>query len=242
MPAYREIFYKNYYSSQLGRDAANDRHKFNTEKQNFRREILHLIDGPKNQRILDLGCGTGSLVQALKEAGYTNVTGVDVSEEMVNVAHQLGVPEVIHADVNAFLSSQPGQFDVITGMDIIEHFTKDELVHLLALIRMALTANGRVIFRTPNLDSPMATVYANGDFTHENYLNASSASQVLLNCGFKNPHVLSSNMQLANPLKEGLRRIAWFCLKLNLKFMLFATGRSTRGVVFTPNMLMVAEK
>ena len=50
-------------------------------------------------------------------------------------------------------------------MDIIEHFTKNELVELLSLIKNKLNPGGKAIFRTPNLDAPLTTVFANGDFT-----------------------------------------------------------------------------
>jgi hypothetical protein len=98
------------------------------------------------------------------------------------------------------------------------------------------------MFRTPNLDAPMSTVFANGDFTHENYLNASSAKQVMLACGFDVVDVKPSVMFIENPLKELIRKGMWTILKFKLKLQLFATARSSRDIVFTPNLLILAQK
>ena len=43
---------------------------------------------PKDCKILDLGCGTGLIGQYLKEFGFTNVTGIDVSPVMLSHAKE----------------------------------------------------------------------------------------------------------------------------------------------------------
>lgn len=179
---------------------------------------------------------------ALKQAGYSQVSGMDLSEEQVKMAHSMGVMEVVLGDAMQYLRDTTEGFDVITGMDIIEHFTKDELVELLQLIQSKLNAGGVAIFRTPNMDAPVASAFALGDFTHENYLNASSAEQVMLSCGFQEVAVLPSTMRVNGIVKEIIRRIAYDWLELILKIQLFATARSTRKVLFTPNLIIVARK
>ena len=166
---------------------------------------------------------------------------MDLSEEQVNMAHEFGVSEVVLGDAMQFFRSSEEQFDVITGMDIIEHFTKDELVELLQLIQSKLNPGGMAIFRTPNMDAPVASAFALGDFTHENYLNASSAEQVMLSCGFHSVNVLPSTMRVQGVLKEIVRRIAYDWLELFWKLQLFATARSTRKVLFTPNLIIVGQ-
>jgi hypothetical protein len=49
-------------------------------------------------------------------------------------------------------------------------------------------------------------------------------------------------MFIENPLKELLRKLLWTGLKLKLKLTLFATARSSRGIVLTPNILIFAQK
>lgn len=238
---YRKVLYANYHTTQSGRASLTSAEElFEREKRQFEREILPLLhSASKTSRIFDMGCGSGSLLKGLKDAGYTNVIGMDLSEEQVNMAHKFGVSEVVLGDAMQFFRSSEEQFDVITGMDIIEHFTKDELVELLQLIQSKLKKGGMAIFRTPNMDAPIATAFAIGDFTHENYLNASSAEQVMLSCGFKNVSVVPSFMRVDGFFKEGLRSVLYRIMNLRLKLQLFATARSTQKVLFTPNLLII---
>lgn len=241
---YRKVLYANYHTTQSGRASLTSAEAlFLREKRQFEREILPLLhSASKTSRIFDMGCGSGSLLKGLKDAGYTNVIGMDLSEEQVNMAHEFGVSEVVLGDAMQFFRGSEEQFDIITGMDIIEHFTKDELVELLQLIQSKLKKGGMAIFRTPNMDAPIATAFAIGDFTHENYLNASSAEQVMLSCGFVDVNVKPSFMRVNGFLKEGLRGILYRILNLRLKLQLFATARSTQKVLFTPNLLIVGVK
>lgn len=239
---YRETLYANYHTTQSGRAALTDaKSLFEREKWRFEKEILPLINLPKSARILDIGCGSGSFLKALLENGYSDITGIDLSEEQVKLAHQLGVSQVQQGDLVEFLNAADRKFDLISGMDIIEHFTKNELVELLKLIQNHLNPHGIALFRTPNLDAPLATVYANGDFTHENYMNASSAQQVMMACGFEDVQVFESNMQIPDALKEILRKVIFFVLKFRFKLTLFATGRSTQNVLISPNMVIIAK-
>ena len=241
---YRDVLYANYHTNQSGRASLTDAQSlFKREKKQFEREILsQLRPVSKDARIFDMGCGSGSLIAALKEAGYHQVSGMDLSEEQVKMAHGMGVSEVMLGDAMQYLRDTPEGFDVITGMDIIEHFTKDELVELLQLIQRKLKAGGMAIFRTPNMDAPIASAFALGDFTHENYLNASSAEQVMLSCGFQDVAVLPSTMRVQGIFKEIVRRITYDWMELILKLQLFATARSTRKVLFTPNLIIVGRK
>jgi 2-polyprenyl-3-methyl-5-hydroxy-6-metoxy-1,4-benzoquinol methylase len=241
---YRKVLYANYHTTQSGRASLTSAEAlFKREKRQFELEVLPLLHSvSKSARIFDMGCGSGSLLKGLKEAGYTNVIGMDLSEEQVTMAHDFGVSEVVLGDAMHYFRNSEEQFDVITGMDIIEHFTKDELVELLQLIQSKLKKGGMAIFRTPNMDAPIATAFAIGDFTHENYLNSSSAEQVMLSCGFGDVRVKGSFMRVNGFLKEGIRSLLYLIMSFRLKLQLFATARSTQKVLFTPNLIIIGVK
>jgi 2-polyprenyl-3-methyl-5-hydroxy-6-metoxy-1,4-benzoquinol methylase len=238
MLKYRDIFYRQYYSSQLGRDESNYKQKLREEGSQFRREIGPLLPMDRNISVLDIGCGIGSLVHVMISSGFKNIAGVDISDEMVKVAHSLGIAQVEQGDIIQYMDQHKQSYDLILGMDIIEHFTKDELVALLFTVRASLKPGGFAIFRTPNADAPFASIFANGDFTHENFMNASSAKQVCMNCGFSQVEVLPSLIRIQNPFKEMFRKIIWTIVKFRLRLELFASGRSTKDVILTPNMII----
>lgn len=238
---YRDLLYTGYYSTQSGRNHTSlELSKFNEEKFQFTNEIIPLLQVDKTIQILDIGCGTGSLLAALKEKGYHAIQGIDISQEQVDIAHSLGMNEVICINLNDFLKQSNELFDVICGMDIIEHFTKDELVELLLLLKTKLKPSGKLIFRTPNLDAPFASIYAHGDFTHENFMNANSANQLLLATGFINITIQPALIITKGLIKEIIRKFIWFIIRQFIKIILFSSGRSTKGIVMTPNLLITA--
>jgi SAM-dependent methyltransferase len=160
---------------------------------------------------------------------------------MIKIANEFGVSEAKLGDLNEFLKDKIAEYDVVTGMDIIEHFTKDELLSLIETIKKVLKPSGRVIFRTPNLDATFGNIYANGDFTHENYLNKNSAMQVMMAMGFKNVEVLPSYLFVDGFFKELIRKLVWKMFLLKYKIELFASARTYKNTVFTPNMIIIAK-
>lgn len=241
---YRKVLYANYHTTQSGRASLTDaKTLFEREKRQFRREILPLITGTSaSADIFDMGCGSGSMLKALQEAGFTNARGMDISPEQVRIAGEMGVANVTEGDALQFVAEQTAVFDVLLGMDIIEHFTKNELIVLLQNIQKSLKPGGFAIFRTPNMDAFLSTVFANGDFTHENYMNASSAQQVCLACGFKNVQVLPGVMKIESPVKELIRKVLAIALQIQHKLYLFATARSSKNVLWSPNMIIFAKR
>src|SRR5256885_13707402 len=53
----------------------------------------------REAQILDLGCGNGTLMHFLQEAGYRYVSGVDTSPEQVAGAQQAGIEDVRQGDL-----------------------------------------------------------------------------------------------------------------------------------------------
>ena len=240
---YRSVLYKDYYQNQSGRAfQLQIEEKMKNDANLFSAEILPLLPKDKSIKILDIGCGFGSLIKLLKDSGYTNLTGIDLSESQVAIAHQFGLSEVQVNDINNFLSTKENTYDVITGVDIIEHFSKDELIDLLEIIKKSLRPSGIAIFRTPNNDAPFATIYSRGDFTHENYLNGSSAEQLMLSMGFCEIVVKESHIVVLGFLKEILRNILWKIYTFKVKLILFSSGRGTKNVLLSPNMIIKVKK
>ncbi|MCO6510293.1 MAG: class I SAM-dependent methyltransferase [Aridibacter famidurans] len=72
-------------------------------------------------RILDVGCGTGANLEMLAEFG--NAEGVDVSDEALTFCKSKGLN--VHKGLAEELPFEGGEFDVVTGLDVIEHLDDD---------------------------------------------------------------------------------------------------------------------
>lgn len=80
----------------------------------------------EGKRIVDVGCGGGILSEALAKHG-ADVTGIDLSEELIDIAELHGLEsgvDNIHyrkISVEALAAEQPESFDHVTCMEMLEH-------------------------------------------------------------------------------------------------------------------------
>ena len=240
MLKYRDAIYNNYFTNQVNKQAREYESMLAEQASHNGAELLHLLPTDHSAKTVDLGCGFGTFVKPAMDAGYTNVSGYDISEEQVKVANELGMANVHRSSIEDFFAKNE-KADIIVGLDIIEHFTKDELIEFLLNVKKCLKPGGKAIFRTPNMDAPQTSVYAYGDISHEVFLNKSSALQVTSAVGFGNVEVFGGLVRNTNPLKEIIRKIGWWKYKTFRKIILFSTARTWHNVVFEPNLLIVAQ-
>lgn len=137
----------------------------------------------KDATILDVACGSGRLLYFFKQQGYTNLVGVDISPEQAQLAREV-VKTVEVGDAIQFLKSHVGCFDLITGMDIIEHLHKDDALVFLESCYAAIIPGGSLILQSLNADSPWASAIRYGDLTHELCFGPRLLGQLLVLCGF----------------------------------------------------------
>ena len=67
----------------------------------------------KNSKILDAGCGTGLVGIELKKYGYSNIEGVDFSQNMLNLVPQSIYKKIEKIDLNKALKFKDNIYDVI---------------------------------------------------------------------------------------------------------------------------------
>ncbi|MBZ5639106.1 MAG: class I SAM-dependent methyltransferase [Acidobacteriia bacterium] len=104
--------------------------------------------GLAGSRILDAGCGTGSLAIALSKAGYT-VTGVDLSEALLEVARAKDDRKAVRWVQGDLAELDLGEtFDAITSVaDVLNHLeTLDEWERVLGRLALHLAPGGYLFF------------------------------------------------------------------------------------------------
>lgn len=93
-----------------------------------RRNIFKLfkgIDLPIDAKVLDVGCGAGTLAHFWHEQGY-DVTGLDISDEALALSSPKGFKR-IKGDVGK-LPFADNTFDLVYSDGLLEHFTKPEVI------------------------------------------------------------------------------------------------------------------
>lgn len=145
-----------------------------------------LLPAEKDARILDIGCGLGDMLAALRKEGYTDVSGVDISGEAVAHCKSMGL-DVAKVREVADISVGEGvrRFDMIIMSHVLEHIRKDSIIDTLRYVKDGLLAPGGGIFiRVPNAQSNTGCYWAYEDFTHHTLFTAGSLEFVLKTAGF----------------------------------------------------------
>lgn len=102
----------------------------------------------EGKRALDVGCGAGLLAEPLARLG-AQVTAIDPAEELIAAALEHAAGQGLAIDYRAAaVENLEGEFDLITGMEVIEH-TADPQQFLISLARR-LAPGGLLVMSTPN--------------------------------------------------------------------------------------------
>ena len=101
--------------------------------------------------VLDVGCGTGTLLRLARDAGHTGrLCGLDPAEGMLNQARQWPDIEWAQGDLSSVGWQREFDLIVMTGHAFQELIADDAIRSALVAIRSALTDGGRFAFETRN--------------------------------------------------------------------------------------------
>ncbi len=111
------------------------------------RAVFHLVKilgHLRGNRVLELGCGAGSLTYLLRQAGF-DATGLELGPAAVELARRRFGVEV-HRGPLETLADQ-GPYDAIVAVDVLEHLPDPSAT--TALCARRLTAGGLLFLQTP---------------------------------------------------------------------------------------------
>lgn len=106
----------------------------------------------RGQRVLDAGCGTGVLAQALAERG-AEVVAVDLSSTLIELAKQRQSAAGVHFMAGDMLDEALGRFDYVVAMDSLIHYEPQQLANALQRLAPRVACAVLLTFapRTPAL-------------------------------------------------------------------------------------------
>ena len=91
----------------------------------------------KNFKILDAGCGTGLVGIELKKYGYSNIEGIDFSQNMLDLVPQSVYKKIEKIDLNNTLEFKDNTYDIVmcVGTFTYGHVKPHALDELIRITR-----------------------------------------------------------------------------------------------------------
>ena len=75
----------------------------------------------KTLRIIDVGCGTGLVGVELEKGGFSNFDGIDISQEMIDIAKQRGYSKLFIGSLNDSLPCENNEYDAALCVGVFTH-------------------------------------------------------------------------------------------------------------------------
>ncbi len=142
------------------------------------------LPSQRTAHILDIGCGFGFALRALRGLGYQNLEGLERSPSQAERCHRAGFSVAVSDDTCRWLEARPAAYDFILLLDVLEHVPVDAQIGFLASIRQSLRPRGRLFLTTPNANSLLSVRWRYNDHTHTFIFTEHSLFYVLMNAGF----------------------------------------------------------
>ena len=142
------------------------------------------------ERVLDLGCGAGRFVAALREAG-TDPVGVDIAEAALERARRnVAGGEFRLLEPDGSVPLEHGSVDLVWCSEVLEHVA--DAAHLLLEARRVLQPSGRLLITVPFHGRVQAALIALTRFDrhfdplgeHLRFFTRTSLARTLLATGF----------------------------------------------------------
>jgi SAM-dependent methyltransferase len=240
VPEYKEKLYKSYVSEFTRSGGSRPSYAFSDSKL-VPLLVPWLRSLDRAAPCLDLGCGDGNILHALRALGFQSVEGVDVSEEQVALARK-NCSRVVCADIFAYLrAAERNHYALITLFDVIEHLEKSKILSLLEEIQGVLRPGGVFIAHCPNGNSPFAFAVFASDFTHETLLNEASARHICTVCNLVNFSAVE-HLGASRSLSGKVLQVAWWLVRIVIRATNLIETGSSGSPILTRNFAFKAEK
>ncbi|MBI1921524.1 MAG: class I SAM-dependent methyltransferase [Geobacter sp.] len=205
----RNVFDQHYYEHDRARQISDA--KIRARQRNVAQRV-RLVDRflNKNQTLLDIGCGEGLFLQAVR-GHVEKATGLEPTQFYASYASEelkLDVRQGLIETVDFGKES----FDVITLFHVLEHL--DDPAAALINLRSWLRPGGLLVIEVPNIESPTARYRGPGWELiipeHRFHFSPESMRFLLRKCGFEVVDETARDFdQYRTSVGKSLRKLFW---------------------------------
>lgn len=145
--------YSVYYRAVSKYDSQHAVSPLDHERINAAVGMCQSVGLPKAARIVDIGCGFGAMLAALRDAGWSQLTGIDPAPQSAQVARGLFNLSDIRSGwlANAGEVMNLREADLVCLMAVLEHLP--QLPHDLGQLLTQMRPGARLLIEVPSLEA-----------------------------------------------------------------------------------------
>jgi SAM-dependent methyltransferase len=160
-------------------------------KRNYVHRLLKTFSTSSRKRsFLDIGCGTGVLLQELKEKGDTY--GFDISQDAVSYCKKRGIKNMQKGNIENDKPFPGKKFDYIFALDVVEHIEDD--YKFAKTVSNSLKIGGYLVLTTSAY--PWLWSYWDEIAGHARRYTKNRLTEVIAKSGLKIRYIRYTNMSV----------------------------------------------
>lgn len=136
---------------------------------------------PFDASIIDIGCGGGELLQIMSKRGFSNICGLDPSDESINKLNENNIKGYL-GNIFSAEKLDIGKFDVVVSTAVVEHVYDLEgyIIKLSSLVR----PGGSIVLNAPAVESFDEYILPVANYFNQEHINYFSAKTLdnLMGC------------------------------------------------------------
>lgn len=171
--------------SKMYADKYSDEILLKPKVQEFLAEFVQLV--PVDGLICDMGCGPGQVARYLKNNLHRNVTGVDLSSKMVEIANEIN-PGIEFKCADILQMEEAGVYEGIVGLYFIVNFAPATLPNVFDKLYQLLKPNGKLLLSFHIGEDKLNRIdsfWDSGKALDFYFFNPETVSKTLVNSGFR---------------------------------------------------------
>lgn len=144
--AFYQLFLDRRYMFYTCADFVSDTDTLETAQERKADYILHLVDPQPGERILDLGCGWGSMMKRVYETtgDAENLVGYTLSHEQIRFIQDTYSFRAAFQDL-VTTELEPESLDKIYSIGVVEHIPVHQLLPVAQRLARAIKPSGRIV-------------------------------------------------------------------------------------------------
>ncbi len=195
-------FYNKFHKKTKVQEKIIDENNFTYKL--LTKDLSKLLERKNKLRILDYGCGVGTLSFYSSSFGH-KVTGVDISPSAINAVENnlknIQLKNITFFTLEKFISKK-NEFDLIICSEVIEHVEDDRA--LIKIFHSLLNEDGILFLTTPSKNAPLVKLGLTANFDkkvgHLRRYDKRIISKLFLEEGFKITNIVEREGVIRNSL------------------------------------------